>query len=163
MSDDITSKTDVAFLRRMADNIEKYGWYVIKVMEEGDFPAFAYTIGLFQQFTHSQGIVVGLPLDTMHSLLDTLGQEMNEGRSYRPGVPSSDFLNGVECSFGVVHSARHEEYFGQAIRYYEHSTFPALQLYWPDKQGWYPSDPHFDPILHTRQPDLSLPLNSMEE
>ena len=108
MSDDITSKTDATFLRRMADNIEKYGWYVIKVMEEGDFPAFSYTIGLFQQLTHPQGIVVGLPLDTMHSLLITLGQEMNEDRSHRPSVPSSDFLNGVECSFGVVHPAQYE-------------------------------------------------------
>ena len=156
MSDDIASKTDAAFLRRMADNIEKYGWYVIEVMEEGDFPAFAYTIGLFQQFTHPEGIVVGLPLDT-------LGQEMNEGRSYWPSVLPSDFLNEAEYSFGIVHPAQYEEYFGQAIRCYEHSTFPALQRYWPDKQGWYPSNPHFDPILHTRQPDLSLPLNSMEE
>lgn len=56
MSDDITSKTDAAFLRRMADNIEKYGWYVIKVMEEGDFPAFAYTIGLFNSLLIHKGL-----------------------------------------------------------------------------------------------------------
>ena len=163
MSDDIASGTDAAFLRRMTDNIENYGWYVIAVMEENDLPAFAYTIGLYQQFAHPEGIIVGLSVDTMHSLLNTLGQELKEGKSYKPGVASSDFLNGADCSFGVVHPTQYEEYFGQAIRYYEHSAFPALQLYWPDKQGWYPSDPRFDPSLRTRQPDLSLPLDPVEE
>ena len=163
MSDDVATKSDAPFLRRMADNIEQHGWHVIKVMDDDDLPAFAYTIGLYQQFNHPEGIVVGLSLDTMHSLLNTLGQELEEGKSYEPGVPSSDFLNGADCLFGVVHPDQYEEHLGQAIRYYEHSAFPALQLYWPDRQGWYPSDPRFDPSLRTRQPDLSLPLDPVEE
>ena len=67
---------------QMRSDIETYGWHVIKVLEDDEGPGFAFTIGLFKRFGHPELIVFGLPLDTMHEMLNAAGEaEMPDGPS----------------------------------------------------------------------------------
>ncbi|MGI8747727.1 MAG: DUF4262 domain-containing protein, partial [Deinococcus sp.] len=84
-------------MERVARNIETYGWHVMKVLEEGDLPPFAYTIGLYQTFKQPEVIVFGLPLELMSAMLNILGGELKEGKRYESDVRSPDFLEGYDC------------------------------------------------------------------
>jgi len=45
---------------------EEHGWFVMKVGEDQDSPAFAYSFGLYEEFRHPEIIIFGLNLSHMH-------------------------------------------------------------------------------------------------
>lgn len=47
--------------RKALADVQQHGWHVLKVMEDNEGPAFAYTVGLYHSFGHPELIVVGLP------------------------------------------------------------------------------------------------------
>ena len=50
--------------------LEQHGWFVMKVGAGDGEPAFAYSLGLFENFNHPEIILFGLDLDTMHTLIN---------------------------------------------------------------------------------------------
>ena len=70
---------------QMRADIATYGWHVVKVLEDDEGPAFAFTIGLWQRFQHPELIVFGLPLETMHQMLNGAGAAVRAGRPYAAG------------------------------------------------------------------------------
>jgi hypothetical protein len=139
---------------QMRSDIETYGWHVIKVLEDDEGPGFAFTIGLFKRFRHPELIVFGLPLDTMHEMLNTAGEAVRAGRPYESGGSYDDILETYRCTFRPVPRQRYEEYLGSARWYYGGSDFPALQLFWPDKEHRYPWDAPQDAWIRWAQPVL---------
>jgi hypothetical protein len=136
-------------------DIEAYGWHVIKVYEDEEGPGFAFTIGLFQQFVHPELIVFGLPLDTMHLMLNAAGEAVRAGRTYAPGKDYDDILEGYSCTFRPVPRRQYKEYLGYARWYYQGDNFPALQLIWPDREHRYPWATPSDDWIRTAQPVLA--------
>ena len=86
--------------RKAIADIQNHGWHVLKVMEDSKGPAFAYTVGLHHSFGHPELIIVGLPLDVGHSVLNVAGESIRRGVQYAEGLQSDDFLRepGVPVS-----------------------------------------------------------------
>jgi Domain of unknown function (DUF4262) len=128
---------------QMRADIATYGWHVVKVLEDDEGPAFAFTIGLWKRFEHPELIVFGLPLEIMHQML------------YAAGLDYDDILEGYSCTFRPVPRRRYEEYLGSARWYYESDDFPALQLIWPDREHRYPWATPAEAWIRTAQPVLA--------
>jgi Domain of unknown function (DUF4262) len=140
---------------QMRADIATYGWHVIKVYEDDEGPAFAFTIGLFQRFGHPELIVFGLPPDTMHLMLNGAGENVRAGRPYAAGLNYDDILEGYSCTFRPVPRRHYEAYLGSARWYYEGDDFPVLQLIWPDREHRYPWAAPPDAWIRGAQPVLA--------
>ena len=140
---------------QMRADIATYGWHVIKVLEDDEGPAFAFTIGLWKRFQHPELIVFGLPLETMHQMLNGAGAAVGAGRPYAAGQSYDDILEGYSCTFRPVPRRHYDAYLGSAQWYYEGDDFPALQLIWPDREQRYPWAAPSDAWIRTAQPVLA--------
>jgi hypothetical protein len=140
---------------QMRDDIATYGWHVIKVYEDEEGPGFAFTIGLFQRFGHPELIVFGLPLDTMHLMLNGAGEAVRAGQPFAAGQNYDNILEGYDCTFRPVSRKHYEAYLGSARWYYEGDGFPVLQLIWPDREHRYPWAAPADAWIREAQPVLA--------
>ena len=127
--------------RKTIADVEDHGWHVVKVLEDDDGPAFDYTVGLQHSFGHPELIVVGLPLEVAHAVLNVAGQLIRRGVRYSEGPDFDDILENRACVFRTMPESRYRDYLGWALWFYDGASFPALQLIWPDPQGRWPWDP----------------------
>jgi hypothetical protein len=141
---------DVKFLQIL----EKSGWFVTKVGAGDGEPAFAYSIGFYENFHHPEIILFGLDLDVMHRLINDAGARIREGQKFEDGQKYGDLLPSYPCAFRRVNPAHYHGLLHYAIWYYESSHFPVLQLVWPDKDGLFPWDVGFDERFRNDQPSL---------
>lgn len=123
--------------------IETHGWHVTRVFngDKDTGPEFAYSTGLFYSYGHPEILVLGLRLDYMHRIINTIGAEVKRGKQYRPGQEYADILLSYGCQFREVERTHYRTYVGSAIWFYETDPFPLLQCCWPDREGHYPWDP----------------------
>ncbi len=149
-----TSEYDFQLLQK----IDEIGWYNIHVSEENDSPAYAFTIGHFQKHHHPEIIVIGLPPQIAHELLNIAAIKIagakEEIESYRK---YTDFTEGLSVVFVPVGIEHYKEYLGYANWYYASmpTPYPALQMVWPDREGIYPWEPGYDKSFLKFQPLLS--------
>jgi hypothetical protein len=141
--------------RKLVSDIEQFGWHVIFVPEDGEGPAFAYSIGLFHKFNHPEIIVFGLDLNILHRIINVIGEELRQGRRFADGENASDILEDYEVRFVDVSRMHYGAYFGCARWFYKGDDFPALQCLWPDRQGRFPTVPDFPQRLRALQPVLA--------
>jgi len=142
-------------------NIDEYGWVVTTVFprsDEGDY--FAYSTGLFLRFKQPEVVMVGLSLETMQRIINTIGNQMKQGVNFIPGQDYADLLDGYSCQFKVVDKSHYPERFGWSSWFYEGDEYPTLQCFWPDKNGNYPWQPECSSGAANLQPFLFLPLSS---
>ncbi len=147
------SEQDVNVLLRR----EEHGWFVNCIAEDAEGPGFAYSFELYEEFGHPEVIIFGLPEATMQQLINDVGQKVQAGALYSTGCLSSELLEGYTCAFGSVDQLQYGQTCTWTVWFYENVSFPALQLFWPDKQGRFPWDAGFSEQLRDRQPDLSQP------
>lgn len=139
---------------KLLETLEKWGWFVTKVGAGDVEPAFAYSMGLYENFHHPEIVVFGLNLDLMHRLINLAGERIREGQKYEEGQEYGDFLEGYPCVFRRVNPSRYDGLLNFTIWYYEGSHFPVLQLVWPDKAGLFSWDEGFDERFRNDQPSL---------
>ena len=140
--------------QKLIADIERYGWHVIKVLEDEKGPGFAYSIGLFHRYAHPEILVIGLRLDSMHGIINGIGEQIKTGERFVDGTEYSDILRGYDCAFRNVDRKFYKDYLGCALGFYEDGNFPVLQCVWPDKQSKFPWDDGFHETLALRQPVL---------
>lgn len=56
-------------------DIDRFGWSVFKVGNDMG-PDFAYSVGMFRTLSHPEILIFGLPLDTMHRLINDVGERV---------------------------------------------------------------------------------------
>ncbi len=135
--------------------IAKYGWSVQGVGAEGDEPAFSYTVGLHHSWKHPEVIVFGLPHDVAQGVLNTVGERIQRGEIFRPGVEYPDVLEGFDLRLRAVSEAQSfKQHVGYALWYYQGQRFDLLQLLWPDKHGCFPDERRAPEWLTQSQPLL---------
>lgn len=139
---------------QVLSNIAQYGWHVILIPEDDEGPAFAYSIGLHKSFNQPEVIVFGLPLETMHRIINVIGELARACIRLQDHDSSSDVLEGYDVVFRRVGAEHYREFFGYARRYYKGNNFPAVQCIWPDAEGRYPWDARVPQSLKNRQPGL---------
>lgn len=160
--------------------IAEHGTQIIGLAEAT--PAFAYTIGLDEEFEHPEIIVFGLPMAFAVRYLNIFREEIRGGKRFEADHHYIEYTeNGLPSLFKPVHSSQIVEYCGYGVRYYEHrqslivktdssgervsgaesSSFRLprfLQMFWCDKLGRFPWVENFQlPPEKFRQPFLWLP------
>src|SRR5260370_11669712 len=137
---------------KLVETLEQWGWYVIKVAAADSEPAFAYSLGLYENFLHPELILFGLDLNVMHRLINDAAKRIRKGHKYAEGQSYDDLLAGYDCEFRKVDANHHKGLVNYAIWYYMSSPFPVLQLVWPDPAGLFPWEQGFDERFRKRQP-----------
>lgn len=133
--------------------IDQHGWFVGLIQPDGDGPAFAYTIGLYEKFSHPEIIIFGLAPKSMHCILNQCGDLIQSGTRFAVGEPVSGVLEGYGVRFrAVTTTASYAEYLGYGCRHYGNRAFPVLQLLWPDKQHRFPGEAAAADFLAKCQP-----------
>ncbi|WP_211999857.1 DUF4262 domain-containing protein [Chitinophaga sp. HK235] len=153
MSDDQCQHLPVS-KEKIQEKINQYGCFIVQVPEDDYLPAFAYTIGLYQQYGHPEIICFGLSVELMASLLNDTCDLIKQGQAFAPCTSYDDFLDNYPVQFLTVDQAYYPYYLGTGCFFYDHSRFPALQLIWPDKQSLFPWEPEFNPNWLRKQPLL---------
>jgi len=137
-------------------DVATYGWIVIKVSANAaPDPDFAYSIGLFQSFGHPEVILVGLPLEIAHTIINDVGGAIRAGGRFTAGSVSEQFLEGYNVTFRTVPVYQYGAYLGWGCRYYANEPFPVLQLIFPDRSGRWPWHEAVDPGFRAAQPVLA--------
>ena len=142
--------------RKFLSQIEEHGWNVTKVFrKEGETgPEWVFSAGLFHFYQHPEIVIFGLPLDTMHKIVNNIGDEVKKGKIFEPGKEYQEILARCGCLFRTLNPRHPKAYLGGAIWFYEHDPFPVLQCFWPDKEGKYPWEPGCAEFAISAQPLL---------
>jgi hypothetical protein len=133
------SEHEIGVLQRR----EQHGWFVNRIAGDALGPGFAYSFGLYEEFGHPEIIIFGLAEETMHRLINDVGKQVRSGVKYSVGDQTSDLLQGYTCAFGMVNPLQYRETCTWTVWFYEGDRFPALQLFWPDRQNRFPWEPDF--------------------
>ena len=142
-------------LERARSDVEKYGWHLVLVQGEGR-PGFLFTIGLWESYHHPEILLFGteeVPKE-LAVTISRIAKKVSQGQTFKNGDLISETFRQYA---GAIRDIRPEwlpSFLGTATTYYEGSNFPAIQLYWPDKDGLYPWQSGFDPNLFSLQPLL---------
>jgi hypothetical protein len=139
---------------RCVADVERYGLHVLKIAAEIDSPTFAYTVGLHHTFQHPEVIVLGLPLDTMHRLLNDLADRIRAGQRYAPNDVSSELLEDCDVTFRTVPVRHYRPYLGWANWFNDGVTYPGLQMIYPDRHRRWPWDAGVSDAFRQNQPVL---------
>jgi hypothetical protein len=137
--------------------VDAHGFQVVLFPSEGDAPAYGHTVGLQKVCEHPEVVVVGLDEGEdgglTHDLLESIAQEVVEGRRFAPGDTDGEVLEGHTVAFRVVTARMADALLGVARDVLGHEAC-ALQLVWPDRRGLMPWSPACDPVVRARQPLL---------
>jgi hypothetical protein len=140
--------------RKIIQDINTYGWHVMRIMPERDEPGWAFSIGLFRNFGHPELLLFGLDADVMQAVINIAGKKVKEGTSFSDGAESDDLLVNYKCVFRVVDKSWYRNVLGYALWFHGDSQFPVLQIFWPDKQHRFPWQPGSELSSHQIQPLL---------
>ncbi|MEH6304262.1 DUF4262 domain-containing protein [Olivibacter sp. CPCC 100613] len=139
---------------QLEKSLQETGWYVVMIEGTAYQPSFAYTIGLWRNFGHPELIAFGLPLKTMHLILNDIGQLVKRGEKMQVNKSYQDFLQDYLTTFITVEPRNMKDYFGAAIEYYDSFEIRAIQFIWPDKNHHFPWEQGFEPSYKYLQPLL---------
>ena len=83
--------------RKLASDVEEFGWHVALIPEDEEGPAFAFSIGLFRKFGHPEVVVFGLGIEAMHEIVNLIGEEVRRGRRFSGGRKCLGDHRGIRC------------------------------------------------------------------
>jgi hypothetical protein len=129
----------VDLMDKIRKDVLETGVSFISVFRDSNSPGFMYTIGLFERHRHPELVVVGLPRDLGHWLLDTLSARVATGDRFVAGPKYDNILEPpYRLALREVHRENMPEYVGMALRYYGNSDFTVNQVFLPDVRDLFP-------------------------
>ncbi|MEO9964844.1 MAG: DUF4262 domain-containing protein [Reichenbachiella sp.] len=141
--DNINDEKKRLFLKRIDDDIKKYGYHVTYVMEEKDFTPFGYSTGLYKNFEIPEVFISGLPNGLTNTLI-TNYTEIFKDKS----IPYNEKLDNLIDRFLVylipVESSLLEEKVLASLRLYDGNDFDSVQIIYPDLNGLFPGEVGYD-------------------
>lgn len=117
---------------------------------------FTYTAGLWSLHQHPELIVLGLPMDAAHAILELLIADVRDGRGLSAGETLE--VEWAEARFHLADVSSHEASERVTLAPYDRDGRepPVVQIVWPDKNGKMPWQKRYShPAWH--QPSLSDP------
>ena len=139
----------------LAADVATHGWIVMRISADSPGPDFAYSIGLVRTYGHPEIIIVGLPMDVAHQIINDVGAAVRDGTRFKAGETSDAFFNGYDVTFRAVPEYQYGAYLGWGRRFYGNSEFPVLQLVYPDPDGRWPWQEAVTPEFRELQPVLA--------
>lgn len=141
--------------KRVIQDVEKYGFHMALLEDDGYLPAFVYTIGFYKTYQHPEIVVFGLKNEVTQHLLHHIGEEIKKGTKFLTGIDYNGFLSNYPIRFIKVDIEHYADYLGFGGWFYNNSfDFPAYQLVWTDKEGKYPWEENFYENWKFKQPIL---------
>jgi hypothetical protein len=147
--------------QRVVDNIRDYGCQVQFVFDpNGKLPDSSYSIGFPVSVGQPEVIVLGLPRELMHSMVNEVRRQCAAGLILRDGTVVSGLLEGFDCVLRhVISTEAIREHFGWAIWYHRSQRNEEMrevyQIVWPSaQQGLFPWEPDCHPDVIALQPAL---------
>jgi hypothetical protein len=141
--------------RKLISDVEDYGWHVAMIAEDDEGPGFAFSIGLYKNFEHPEIMILGLGIETMHGMINLIGEEVRQGRRFGVGESVLGIIEAFDVQFREVARDHYAEYLGSTSWFYKGKDYPVLQCVWPDKRNRFPWDHDFPDSLRARQPLLT--------
>ena len=148
--------------QKAVSDIEQYGCHVIHVMEEGELPPFAYSVGIEKTSKAAELVVIGLKRPLAHSIINEYNRRVRGSERFEAGQLVSGFLEGFDCQLRPVHPSHYREYFGYDLWFYKGAGFRMLQLVYPTVEGIWPWDMAASEWFRARQPILDVPATENE-
>ena len=146
--------------QKVVDDIREYGCHVTYVFEEGDDPAFTFSIGFPVTIGQSEVIIFGLKREVMHSMVNEIRRQCADGLVLHDGVRIDGLIEGYQCvARHLIDAGAIKEHFGWAIWYHRSQMrkelAEAYQIVWPGAlDGLYPWDEGCNELVTTSQPAL---------
>ncbi len=142
-------------------SVAKHGWHAIAVDDHE--PPFLYTCGLITRSQHPELVIVGLEGEVAYRIVAAIVELIRNGTQLEAGSRVT-VLDGLVTEIRPVHASQHELYLGYAMAHARrhHTTLRALQVFWPDKDGRFPSDVACDGEVRALQPRLEVPAAPSE-
>ena len=141
--DNIDEEKKRLFLKRIDDDIEKYGYHVTYVMEEKDFTPFGYSTGLYKNFGIPEVFVSGLPNGLTNTLITNYAEIFKD-----KSIPFNKKLDNLIDRFLVylipVETSLIEEKVLASLRLYDGIGFDSVQVIYPDLNGLFPGEVGYD-------------------
>lgn len=143
--------------------VETHGWAMEPVAARADTDppraGYVYTIGYPEAFGFPEVVVFGLTPATARGLFDMIADMLRSGTEIPLGVELLGFFDGeLRCVFAPIADDVGRELLGTAVAWRRGAPFTAVQLLWPDRNGFLPTEVGFDQRVVLAQPVVALPL-----
>lgn len=137
--------------------IETTGWALEPVAARTDVeppvPGYAYTIGFPEAFGFPEVVLFGLTPVAASGLAGLVADLLRGGTEIPLGVELTGlFDNDLRCVFAPVDVGEWAALFGVAVAWRRGAPFDVVQLLWPDRNGFLPTEPGFDRRIASAQP-----------
>ena len=141
--------------QKAIDDIEQYGCHILHVMEEDNYPGFAYSIGIESNTKKPDIIVIGLNKEVAHWIINEYSTRSKNGEVFQPMEYYDNFLEGFKITFVEVNKKHYKEYLGWGLWYNKGDDFKMLQLIYPTTSNVWPWDDNAPKDLLKYQPLLN--------
>jgi len=140
--------------------IETHGWAMEPVAAQPDsdppVAGYVYTIGFPEAFGFPEVVLFGLQPVAARGLFDMVADLLRGGTEIPLGVELTGlFDNDLRCVFAPVDLEVAGALFATAVAWRRGAAFAMVQLLWPDRNGFLPTEPGFDRRLRLAQPVIA--------
>ncbi len=137
--------------------IETHGWAMEPVAPRTDtdppLAGYVYTIGFPEALGFPELVVFGLTPATARGLFDMVAGLLRDGTEIPVGVDLTGlFDNDLRCRFAPIAPDEVPPLLGTAVSWRKGRPFDAVQLLWPDRNGFLPHEAGFDRRMVLAQP-----------
>lgn len=137
--------------------VETHGWAIEPVAARTDtdppIAGYVYTIGFPEAFGFPEVLLFGLTPSAARGLLDLIADLLRGGTEIPVGVELTGlFDNELRCLFVPLADETVAALLGTAVAWRKGAPFDAVQLLWPDRNGFLPTEPGFDRRMSMAQP-----------
>ncbi|WP_426571938.1 DUF4262 domain-containing protein [Aquihabitans sp. McL0605] len=152
MGDDVFPDRSMALRDKFAWMIETAGWLLepvaANVATDPPFPGYGYTIGFEQTFGFPEVVIVGLKPVAAKGLAGLMADLLRGGTQIPVGELFRGLYDGEQRAALVpLDPVELRGMFDGADAWYGDEPYRLVQLAWPDRTGWLPWEPGFDPAL----------------
>ncbi|MCU1368133.1 MAG: hypothetical protein JWL72_874 [Ilumatobacteraceae bacterium] len=140
--------------------IETNGWAIEPILPDPEaeppVPAYAYTIGLPELTGFSDVAIFGLKPIAAHGLISLVVDMLQGGTEIPLGVELVGLLdNDLRCVFAPIDMDEWGGFFRTANAWYRGRPFDMVQLLWPDRNGFLPTETGYAQNMRMAQPVIS--------
>jgi hypothetical protein len=137
--------------------VETNGWALELVAARTDtdppVPGYSYSIGFPEAFGFPEVVVLGLTPSTANDLVTVVADLLRGGTEIPVGVELQGVLDGeLRCAFLPIDDDVAHAMLPTARAWRKGAAFTAVQMLWPDRNGFLPTEIGFDRRLATAQP-----------
>lgn len=137
--------------------IETHGWAIeaVGARLDTDPPraGYAHTVGFPEAFGFPEVVVFGVTPSSARSMFDLVADVLRDGNEIPIDVELSGLFDGeMRCRFAPIARDLVVELLPTAIAWRRGDVADAVQLLWPDRNGFLPTEAGFDRRLLVAQP-----------